>query len=128
MATYPLTRQNVHEIRPEMKTLFFSRSHALGHVAIMHNDQHSTDAEVNKPHRYQQSREFAGFGDLKYEQRRSYCQHAKACEYPGRSGLNSHCSMGACSRLHCVVVGGDQSTYSKCKTRCFVDQQKYLGS
>ena len=56
----------------------------------MHNDQHSTDAEVDKPHRYQQSREFDGLGDLKYEQRRSYCQHAKACEYPGRSGLTSH--------------------------------------
>src|ERR1044071_8723029 len=29
-------------------------------------------------------------GHVKYVQRHSYCQQAKACEYPGQSGLDSH--------------------------------------
>ena len=69
---------------------FSPGSGAFGHVTIMHNDQHGADAEIDSAHACQKPRQFTVFGTLKYVQRHSYCQQAKACEYPGRSGLHSH--------------------------------------
>jgi len=66
------------------------RSRALGHMAIMHNGQHGSDAEVDKSHHCQESRQFTGFGGVKHVHRYSHHEQAKACEYPGRSGLTSH--------------------------------------
>jgi hypothetical protein len=42
-----------------MKTNDFitPRSRALGHLAIMHNNQHGPDAEVDKSHHCQESRQ-----------------------------------------------------------------------
>ena len=56
----------------------------------MHQNQHGSDAEIGSAHRCQNPRQFTVFGTLKHVQRHSYCQQAKACEYPGRSGLHSH--------------------------------------